>query len=33
YNVDPVRCQADVDALLKGLTDNGLARRHHEALV
>ncbi|ADV09416.1 PqqD family protein [Mesorhizobium sp. M7A.F.Ca.CA.001.09.2.1] len=33
YNVDPARCQADVDALLKGLADNGLARRHHEALV
>lgn len=33
YNVDPARCQADVDALLKGLVDNGLARRHHEALV
>ena len=33
YNVDPARCQADVDALLKGLVENGLARRHHEALV
>ena len=33
YNVDPARCQADVDALLKGLAENGLARRHHEALV
>jgi hypothetical protein len=33
YNVDPKRCQADVDALLKGLADNGLARLHHEALV
>jgi hypothetical protein len=33
YNVDPERCRADVDALLKGLADNGLARLHHEALV
>jgi hypothetical protein len=33
YNVDPERCQADVDALLKGLADNGLARLHHEELV
>ena len=33
YTVDPQRCQADVDALLKGLADNGLARLHHEALV
>jgi hypothetical protein len=33
YTVDPERCQADIDALLKGLADNGLARLHHEALV
>ncbi|KQU87503.1 hydrogenase expression protein HypA [Mesorhizobium sp. Root695] len=33
YTVDQERCQADVDALLKGLADNGLARLHHEALV
>ncbi|RWC31870.1 PqqD family protein [Mesorhizobium sp.] len=33
YKVDPERCRADVDALLKGLADNGLARLHHEALV
>ena len=33
YTVDAVRCQADVDDLLKGLVENGLARRHHEALV
>ena len=33
YNVDPERCRADVDALLKGLADNGLARLHHEERV
>lgn len=33
YNVDPERCQADVEALLKGLADNGLARLDHEELV
>ncbi|MBZ9739624.1 MULTISPECIES: PqqD family protein [unclassified Mesorhizobium] len=33
YNVDPDRCKADVDALLKGLAENGLARLEHEALV
>ncbi|QKC80450.1 PqqD family protein [Mesorhizobium sp. NZP2077] len=33
YNVDPERCKADVDALLKGLAENGLARLHHGALV
>ena len=33
YNVEPARCKADVDALLKGLADNGLARLHHEELV
>lgn len=33
YNVEPERCRADVDALLKGLADNGLARLYHEELV
>lgn len=33
YNVDPERCRADVDALLQGLAENGLARLHHETLV
>lgn len=33
YNVDAERCKADVDALLKGLAENGLARLHNEALV
>lgn len=33
YSVDPERCKADVDGLLKGLADNGLARLHHEELV
>ncbi len=33
YNVEPERCKADVDALLKGLVDSGLARVHHEELV
>lgn len=33
YNVDSERCKTDVDALLKGLADNGLARLHHEELV
>ncbi|WP_027142859.1 PqqD family protein [Mesorhizobium sp. WSM3626] len=33
YNVDAERCKADVDALLKGLMENGLARLEHEALV
>ena len=33
YNVDPERCKADVDGLLKGLVDSGLARVHHEELV
>ena len=27
------RCKADVDALLKGMAENGLARLQHEALV
>ncbi|UCI19633.1 PqqD family protein [Mesorhizobium sp. B2-1-8] len=33
YTVDAERCKADVDALLKGLAENGLARLEHEALV
>ena len=33
YDVDAARCQADVEGLLKGLTEAGLARLHHEALV
>lgn len=33
YDVDPERCKADVDGLLKGLTEAGLARLHHEELV
>lgn len=33
YNVDPERCKADVDGLLKNLADCGLARLHHEELV
>ena len=33
YDVDPDRCKADVDGLLKGLTEAGLARLHHEELV
>lgn len=33
YNVDPERCKADVDGLLKGLADAGLARLHDEELV
>lgn len=33
YNVDPARCKADVDGLLKGLADSGLARLHHEELA
>ncbi|MER8650881.1 PqqD family protein [Mesorhizobium sp. M0586] len=33
YNVDPERCRADVDGLLKGLADAGLARLHDEELV
>ncbi|RWE38239.1 MAG: PqqD family protein [Mesorhizobium sp.] len=33
YNVDAERCKADVDALLKGLAENGLARLEHEAVV
>lgn len=33
YHVDAERCEADVDALLKGLAENGLARLHNEALV
>ncbi|RUW48353.1 MULTISPECIES: PqqD family protein [unclassified Mesorhizobium] len=33
YNVDAERCKGDVDALLKGLAENGLARLEHEAVV
>ena len=33
YNVDAERCKADVDALLRGFAENGLARLHNEALV
>jgi hypothetical protein len=33
YNVDAARCKADVEGLLKGLTEAGLARLHHEELV
>lgn len=33
YNVDPERCKADVDALLTGLAENGLARLHDEEFV
>ncbi|WP_027052706.1 PqqD family protein [Mesorhizobium erdmanii] len=33
YNVDAERCKADVDALLKGMAENGLARLQHEAFV
>ena len=33
YSVEPERCKADVDGLLKGLADAGLARLHDEELV
>jgi len=33
YNVERERCKADVDGLLKGLADAGLARLHDEELV
>jgi hypothetical protein len=33
YNVEPERCKADVNGLLKGLADAGLARLHNEELV
>lgn len=33
YNVEPQRCKADVDGLLKGLAAAGLARLHDEELV
>ena len=33
YNVEPERCKADVDGLLKGLANAGLARLHDEELV
>ncbi|TPN89768.1 PqqD family protein [Mesorhizobium sp. CU2] len=33
YSVDAERCKADVEGLLKGLTEAGLARLDHEELV
>ncbi|MBZ9798830.1 PqqD family protein [Mesorhizobium sp. ES1-4] len=33
YNVDAERCKADVEALLKGLAENGLARLEHGSLA
>ncbi|RWM41117.1 PqqD family protein [Mesorhizobium sp.] len=33
YDVDAGRCKADVEGLLKGLIEAGLARLHHEELV
>ncbi|CDX26552.1 Hymidylate synthase [Mesorhizobium sp. ORS 3324] len=33
YDVDAERCKADVEGLLKGLIEAGLARLHHEELV
>lgn len=33
YDVDAGRCKADVEGLLKGLAEAGLARLHHEELV
>jgi hypothetical protein len=33
YNVDAERCKADVEGLLKGLSEAGLARLHSEELV
>jgi hypothetical protein len=33
YNVEPERCKAEVDGLLKGLAAAGLARLHDEELV
>jgi hypothetical protein len=33
YNVDAERCKADVEGLLKGLGEAGLARLHGEELV
>ncbi|TPN16455.1 PqqD family protein [Mesorhizobium sp. B2-3-3] len=33
YNVDAERCNADIDALLKDLAENGLARLQDEAFV
>ena len=33
YDVDAERCKADVEGLLKGLTEAGLARLHREELV
>jgi hypothetical protein len=33
YDVDAERCKADVEGLLKGLTEAGLARLHNEELA
>ncbi|MDG4882477.1 MULTISPECIES: PqqD family protein [unclassified Mesorhizobium] len=33
YDVDAERCKADVEGLLKGLIEAGLARLHHEELA
>jgi hypothetical protein len=33
YDADAGRCKADVDGLLKGLSEAGLARLHREELV
>jgi len=33
YNVDAERCKADVEGLLKGLSEAGLARLYREELV
>ncbi|RRI01146.1 PqqD family protein [Mesorhizobium tamadayense] len=33
YDVDAQRCRADIEGLLRGLIEAGLARLHHEELV
>lgn len=33
YDVEPARCRADVDGLLKGLADAGLVRLRDEELI
>ncbi|WFP63248.1 PqqD family protein [Mesorhizobium sp. WSM4904] len=33
YDVEAERCKADVEGLLKGLIEAGLARLHHEELA
>ncbi|TGP24013.1 MULTISPECIES: PqqD family protein [unclassified Mesorhizobium] len=33
YDVDAERCKADVEGLLKGLIEAGLARLHHEEMA